>query len=650
MGMEQLVEFSNRYGRDEFYVLAGGGNTSAKEDGVLYVKGSGTSLATIQPAGFVRMDMAKLSAMLTKDYPAGDAEREAASLADMMAARLPGEEQKRPSVECILHATFPFQYVLHVHPPLINGLTCGQGGEALCRELLGEDVVWIPLTKPGYILGKTCYDAFQAFKAARGFDPQVVMLQNHGIFVAADTVEEIDAKMADVVARLKAHVKRQPDLTPIEYDKSKAAEMAPALRMLFLQGEESAAAVFCTNNDVLALAKSAETVKPLIRPFSPDHIVYCKDEPLYLTEGEEIGEAFAAFKTRKGYAPKIVMVQNLGFFALGKSWKDADTARSVWLDAIKIAVYSESFGGYLQLPEDFTDFILNWEFESYRQKVALGASATSRMKGKICIVTGAAQGFGQGIARGLASQGACVAVADLNQEGAAVFAEELNFLHGAGTSIAVKVDVGDEASVAAMVQETVLTWGGLDVLVSNAGIAIAGSLPEMTKEKFELVTKVNYTGYFLCTKYATEPMKIQRHYAPDYWMDVIEINSKSGLEGSNKNFAYAGSKFGGVGLTQSFALELVEHGIKVNAVCPGNLLDGPLWSDPEKGLFRQYFEAGKVPGATCVEDVRRFYESKVPMNRGCTVEDVTCAILYVVEQKYETGQAIPVTGGQVMLK
>lgn len=145
-------------------------------------------------------------------------------------------------------------------------------------------------------------------------------------------------------------------------------------------------------------------------------------------------------------------------------------------------------------------------------------------------------------------------------------------------------------------------------------------------------------------------MKIQHKYAPDYYSDIIQVNSKSGLVGSNKNFAYAGSKFGGVGLVQSFALELVEYNIKVNCVCPGNFFDGPLWSDPVKGLFIQYLNAGKVPGAKNVADVKKYYESKIPMSRGCVPSDVAKAIFYCVEQKYETGQAIPVTGGQVMLK
>ena len=133
-------------------------------------------------------------------------------------------------------------------------------------------------------------------------------------------------------------------------------------------------------------------------------------------------------------------------------------------------------------------------------------------------------------------------------------------------------------------------------------------------------------------------------------MDIIQINSKSGLKGSNKNFAYAGSKFGSVGLTQSFAMELVSFNIKVNSICPGNFFEGPLWSDPKNGLFVQYLNTGKVPGAKTIADVKRFYESQVPLNRGCLPEDVMKAMFYIIDQYYETGQAIPVTGGQIMLK
>lgn len=278
------------------------------------------------------------------------------------------------------------------------------------------------------------------------------------------------------------------------------------------------------------------------------------------------------------------------------------------------------------------------------------ANRAGKFAGKTVVVTGAAQGFGAGIADSLASDGAHVVIADMNEAGAAATATELCTKYGPDAAIAVGANVSDEDSVASMIESAVLAFGGLDIFINNAGIVRAGSLPEMKKSDFELVTAVNYTAYFLCVKYAVVPMKLAHAVCPDKLHDVIEINSKSGLAGSNKNFAYAGSKFGGIGLTQSFAMELAEYGIKVNAVCPGNFLDGPLWSDPEKGLFVQYLRAGKIPGAKTVDDVRRAYESKVPLGRGCRVIDVFRAISYIAEQEYETGQAIPVTGGQEMLK
>jgi sorbitol-6-phosphate 2-dehydrogenase len=195
----------------------------------------------------------------------------------------------------------------------------------------------------------------------------------------------------------------------------------------------------------------------------------------------------------------------------------------------------------------------------------------------------------------------------------------------------------------------VRAYGGIDILVSNAGVLRAASVKTQAESDFDLSTAVNYKGYFLCVQKAVPVMAMQHQVRPDYWCDIIQINSKSGLEGSNKNFAYSGSKFGGIGLTQSFALELIDDGVKVNSICPGNFFDGPLWSDPDMGLFAQYLRTGKVPEATTVEDVKRFYESKVPMGRGCTTADVMTAIYYLVDQKYETGQALPVTGGQVML-
>jgi len=270
--------------------------------------------------------------------------------------------------------------------------------------------------------------------------------------------------------------------------------------------------------------------------------------------------------------------------------------------------------------------------------------------GKICVVTGGAQGFGAEITKNLVSMGALVFVADLNIEGADSFCRGLNKEYDKTAALPVNVDVSSEDSVRAMIGEIVEKAGGIDLFISNAGVLKAGSVKEITLKDFSFVTMVNYAGFFICTKHASQVMAWQNRVRKNYFTDIIQINSKSGLQGSNKNGAYAGGKFGGIGLVQSFAMELVADNIKVNAVCPGNFFEGPLWSDPVKGLFVQYLNAGKVPGAETIDDVRDFYEKKVPMGRGCNGRDVAKAIYYIIEQKYETGQAVPVTGGQVMLK
>lgn len=277
------------------------------------------------------------------------------------------------------------------------------------------------------------------------------------------------------------------------------------------------------------------------------------------------------------------------------------------------------------------------------------ASASGRVAGKVAVVTGAAQGFGFEIAEDLARQGAWVALADINAEGVRAAADKINAACGRAAAIGVTVNVAEIDSLKQAFAQIVETFGGIDLLVANAGVLRAGSVKTISVKDIDFVTAVNYKGYFLCVQAAAPIMAVQHQAAPDTWFDIIQINSKSGLTGSNKNGAYAGSKFGGIGLTQSFAMELVEDGIKVNSICPGNFYDGPLWADPETGLFRQYLDSGKVPGAKTFEDVKRFYESKVPMRRGCTTPDVMKAVYYLVEQRYETGQAVPVTGGQVML-
>ncbi len=252
------------------------------------------------------------------------------------------------------------------------------------------------------------------------------------------------------------------------------------------------------------------------------------------------------------------------------------------------------------------------------------------------MVTGGAQGLGQAICQRLAQEGCHVIVADLNEEKAIQTAEEI--ASGTGRrAIAVKVDVTDEAQVEGMGARAVQEFGRLDILVANAGILLAEEITEFPAEKWRAVINVNLFGYFLCAKHAARVMKPRKKGV------ILQINSKSGKKGSFKNSAYAASKFGGIGLTQSIALDLAEEGIRVNAVCPGNLLDSPLWVD---SLYKQYAQTWNITEA----EVRQRYIDQVPMKRGCTYEDVCNVVVFLAsdQSSYMTGQAINVTGGQEM--
>lgn len=258
------------------------------------------------------------------------------------------------------------------------------------------------------------------------------------------------------------------------------------------------------------------------------------------------------------------------------------------------------------------------------------------LDGQSAIVTGAGQGLGEAIARRLAAEGANVIIADIVFENAQKVAKDIEDTSGLRT-IAMKVDVTDDRQVVDMVQTALKEFGKLDIMVGNAGILKAEEVTEFSTADWRKVIDVNLVGYFICAREAAKVMVKQKSG------NIIQINSKSGKKGSFKNSAYAASKFGGIGLTQSLALEMAPHGVRVNAICPGNLLDGTLWQD---SLFEQY---ARTQGLT-VEQVKEKYLSQVPLGRVCTYDDVTDVVVFLASDQasYMTGQAINVTGGQEM--
>ena len=646
--IEDLIAISRKFGQDSRFVIAGGGNTSYKDENRLWVKASGHALATITEDGFAVLDRTLLNEMGEKAYNEDTAIREEQVKNDLAVACV--TKDRRPSVETSLHNCMGFAFVVHLHPTLVNGLMCSANAEAACGEIFPE-ALYIEYTDPGYTLFKKVYDRINAYKAANGKEPQVIFLQNHGIFVGGDTTAEIEGIYSEILGKLEAKVAALPEggseVSPTVTD------VIPAIRQMLSRSGRGLKTLKVTKNALVDYFLDGSREK-IAAPFTPDIIVYCKSAYIFidaesdeeiLKQAEEKIEAFAA---EKGYTPKVLLIKGIGLVAVGDNFKNAQIITDVFTDAMKVAFYAQSFGGEHPMEKAWIDFIDNWEVENYRRKVAAGSSK-GRVEGKTIIVTGAAQGFGEGIARELMAQGANIVVADLNEATGEKTAASFNEMAGSNKAIFVKTNVADMTSLQNLMRQTILNFGALDAFVSNAGVVRAGGLDVMTPENFEFVTKINYEAYFFCAKAASHIMKIETKYDPDYFADIIQVNSKSGLRGSKANFAYAGGKFGGIGLTQSFALELAPDRVKVNSICPGNYYDGPLWSNPENGLFIQYLNAGKVPGAKTVQDVKDYYLAQVPMRKGCNPVDVCKAILYAIDQTGETGQAIPVTGGQVML-
>lgn len=653
-GLNELIEISRFYGKSNDYVIAGGGNTSFKDDTTIWIKASGQSLASLTVEGLVALDRNKLHVISTNRYSENTSEREEQVKNDMFKSIHDADRNKRPSVETSLHEIIRYKYVVHLHPTLINGLLCSRSAKNSTLKIFGESVLFVPYIDPGYTLFKKLEADIISYREKKGKDPQVIFLENHGSFVSADTTDEIKKIYEDILTKISATVAPLGEISDLQYNPV-LDKALPALRML-LSADQPAVVRHRHNSLIAMYYQNQQEFHKISHPLTPDIIVYCKTHFMFVehsANAEKIVESvkyqLPKFRNEFGYSPKILVIKNMGVFCFADSVAAADASLDVYEDLVRISHYALQWGGIKYLTPEQVAFIDQWEVENYRRKVAEAAGGAGRLKNRVAIITGGAQGFGAGIAEALYDLKMNIVVADVNEETGKSFITKLAGKTSQNKAVFVKTDVSDAGSVKEMVSAAVKEFGGLDLIVSNAGILRAGGLDEMDPDTFSKTTDVNYKGYFLCAKYASEVMKIQNRENPEYFSDIIQINSKSGLRGSNRNFAYAGAKFGGIGLTQSFALELAPYRIKVNSICPGNFYEGPLWSDPKNGLFVQYLKTGKVPGARTIEDVRKFYEDQVPLKRGCRLEDVVKALLYIVDQEYETGQAFPVTGGQVML-
>jgi rhamnose utilization protein RhaD (predicted bifunctional aldolase and dehydrogenase) len=370
--LNDLIEVSRLFGADPSFVIAGGGNTSYKNDEKIWIKASGISLAAIDEKGFVSLSRDKLKVISLKQYSADPLLRENEVKADLHAA-IVSPKDLRPSVETSLHELIGYRYVVHTHPTKVNGVMCSIRAEETCKEMFGEKALFVPYTDPGYILFKTVAEGIKEFSRSQGREPQIIFLENHGVFVGADTTDEInfiyDQIMTKIDARLTA-----------EYPCNKKTEFSSAIidQIDTLHpGYAGYTALGIMSKLIDSFISDQEAFSKANKSFTPDDIVYCKAHYLYIPLKKNVDEnlAFArekiaAYYDTYGYLPKVLALQDQGIIAVEENLKAARNVLNVYENILKISFYTEFFGGPKFMNEDQIAFIDNWEVENYRRGMA----------------------------------------------------------------------------------------------------------------------------------------------------------------------------------------------------------------------------------------------------------------------------------------
>jgi len=366
MSIKELIKISRFYGKDPSFLLAGGGNTSFKDKRYLYVKASGFKLASIGKDGFVKLERNTLNRIWEKEYPADVDLREKQALKDLMDSRASGET-KRPSVESLLHAVLPQKYIVHTHPTMVNGLTCSKDGRKIAEKLFGSRCMWVPSVNPGYILAKLIKTQLAEHEKKYNLLPDIILLENHGMFVGAETTREIKTIHNYVIGTLKKQIVREPDFSLTRINKEVMEKVYRRIKNY--SAFKDAYITFENNSEISATVKGSASFEKVHSSYTPDHILYAGPEILFVEDPNSIERSIDQYRERNECYPKVIAVKMTGVFALGDKEKSSHITMLLFLDALKIAVYTESFGGYKFMDKEQIDFIKNWEVEKFRSKV-----------------------------------------------------------------------------------------------------------------------------------------------------------------------------------------------------------------------------------------------------------------------------------------
>jgi rhamnulose-1-phosphate aldolase/alcohol dehydrogenase len=664
----QLIERSNRLGADPKNTNYAGGNTSAKgmvtdpvtsqPTELLWVKGSGGDLGTLTEQGLAVLRLDRLRALVDV-YPGVEREDEMVAAFDYC---LHGRGGAAPSIDTAMHGLVDAPHIDHLHPDSGIALATSADGQALTKECFGDRVAWVDWRRPGFQLGLDIAEVKKANPQAIG-----VVLGGHGITAWGETSEECEANSLDIIRTAEAfiaeHGKADPfgavvpgfEALPEDERHTRAAALAPVIRGL--ASTDSPQLGHYTDSEAVLEFLSREKLQPLAQlgTSCPDHFLRTKVRPLVVdlpagapledvvTRLKELHiayrEEYAAYYDRhatpdsppmRGADPAIVLVPGVGMFSFGKDKQTARVAGEFYVNAINVMRGAEAVSTYAPIDESEKFRIEYWALEEAKLQ---RMPKPRPLAGRVALVTGAGSGIGKAIAERLAAEGACVVVADLDADAATAVADGIGT---ADKAVAVTSDVTDADDVQRAVDAAALAFGGVDLVVNNAGLSISKPLLETTEKDWDLQHDVMAKGSFLVSRAAAKAMVDQ-----GLGGDIVYISSKNSVFAGPNNVAYGAAKADQAHQVRLLAAELGEHGIRVNGVNPDGVVRG-------SGIFAKGWGAQRAAVYGVDEkDLGAFYAQRTILKREVLPENVAAAVFALAggDLTHTTGLHIPVDAG-----
>ncbi|WP_277678212.1 bifunctional aldolase/short-chain dehydrogenase [Gracilibacillus dipsosauri] len=666
-GLESLVYRSNLLGSDRSVVNIGGGNTSTKtmekdfkgdDIEVMWVKGSGSDLASMKAANFTGLKLDDIQPLLERDTMSDE------EMVEYLSHCMIDAKHPRSSIETLLHAFLPFKQVDHTHPDAIISIACADNGQEIAKEIYGDRFVWVPYIRPGFQLSKMIAEGVQNNPNA-----ELVIMEKHGLVTWGETSKDSYDKTIAIINEAETYIEEQKagkslfggakyDTLAEEERKNIFAEVLPVIRGQ-VSKDKKMLATYTDDDKVLEFVNSHDAKElSQIGAACPDHLVHTKRVPLYIDWNPQVENAeslkekikeglavyqeeyVAYFERNKSEgdqivetAPRIILIPGLGMVNTGKSWSAANISEQLYHRAIAVMSGATVLGNFVSLNEEESYLIEYWPLELYKLSLAPPEAEFSR---QVAFVTGGAGGIGTATAYRLLEEGAHVVVADINLEGAQELVKNVNSQYGENRAFAVKMDVTKEEEVQKGIRDSILQYGGLDILVNNAGLASSSPFEETTMDQWNLNINVLVTGYFLVAREVFKLMKNQ-----EIGGNMVFIGSKNSIYAGKNAAAYSTAKAAEVHLARTVAADGGALGIRVNSVLPDAVIRGSkIWDSSWKKERASSYGIG-------TDDLEEHYRKRTILNVNILPEDIAESVAFLASSKAAktTGCMVTVDGG-----